>query len=191
MMASARLAYARRLSIAVLLGLVMACFAISSRVLAQGAEAQTVEAAKTVLEEVEAAVGREDVSSDVLASLRQSLNAAMDTVRGKIDELEPKARDVEERLKQLGPAPAKDAPPETPGTAAEREQLAADFAELDGAHGAGLPPAETGDGRNGNPGKVGDLPQRLDHPFESIAPDDRLDFVHHNSTSPDSRAKIR
>ena len=133
MMASARLAYARRLSIAVLLGLVMACFAISSRVLAQGTEGQTVESAKTVLEEVEAAVGREDVSSDVLASLRQSLNAAMDTVRGKIDELEPKARDVEERLKQLGPAPAKDAPPETPETAAEREQLAADFAELDGA----------------------------------------------------------
>src|SRR5215210_4806903 len=133
MIASARLGYARRLSIAVLLGLVVACFGFCgpSPVLAQGAEAQTVDSAKTVLEEVEAAVGREDVSSDTLASLRQTLNAAMDTVRGKIDEFEPKARDVEERLKQLGPTPAKDAPPETPETAAEREQLAADFAELD------------------------------------------------------------
>ena len=43
------------------------------------------------------------------------------------------SREMEERLKQLGPPPAKDAPPETPEIANEREELTTSFAELDGA----------------------------------------------------------
>src|SRR4051794_2874829 len=124
----------RVLGAAILLGFLLASFGFSTPPAgAQPTEPpQTLESAKTVLDEVEAAIGREDITSDALAGLRQNLNGAIDTIRGKIDELEPKARDLEERLKQLGPAPAKDAPPETPETASEREQLSAEFAELDG-----------------------------------------------------------
>ncbi len=40
--------------------------------------------------------------------------------------------EAEERVKQLGPPPAKDAPPEAPDIAAERDELVKNFGELDG-----------------------------------------------------------
>ncbi len=99
----------------------------------QPSEAASLESIKASLDEIEAAIGREDVTAETLAGLRRSLNSAMDGIRAKIEELEPRVRELEERLKQLGPAPAKDAPPETAEIANEREELTATFSELDGA----------------------------------------------------------
>src|SRR5258708_21118964 len=45
---------------------------------------------------------------------------------------EPRTRGAEEGLKQLGPAPAKDAAPESADIANEREELTKQFSELDG-----------------------------------------------------------
>src|SRR5262249_5219168 len=113
--------------------LVAASAALPARAGAEASDTAWLETIKDTLDEIEATVGRDDVTAEALAGVRQKLNAAMDTLRGKIDEVEPQARDVEERLKQLGPAPAKDAPPETAEIAAEREELTTTFAELDGA----------------------------------------------------------
>ena len=89
--------------------------------------------AKTALDEIEAALGREELGADELAALRGKLNATADALRANIEDIEPRAREAEERLKQLGPAPAKDAPPETAEIARERAELNASFGQLDGA----------------------------------------------------------
>ena len=72
-------------------------------------------------------------SAETLANLRQKLNAAIDALRGFVEELEPRVGEAEERLKQLGPAPAKDAPPESSEIASAREELSKQFSDLDGA----------------------------------------------------------
>jgi potassium-dependent mechanosensitive channel len=103
------------------------------RAWAEPAEEPSLESIKTTLDEIEEAVGREDVTQETLVELRQKLNATADTLRGKIDELEPRVNEAEERLKQLGPAPAKDAPPESQEIADQRKELTESFSELDGA----------------------------------------------------------
>jgi potassium-dependent mechanosensitive channel len=103
------------------------------RAWAEPAEEPSLESIKTTLDEIEEAVGREDVTQETLVELRQKLNATADTLRGKIDELEPRVNEPEERLKQLGPAPAKDAPPESQEIADQRKELTESFSELDGA----------------------------------------------------------
>ena len=103
------------------------------RAWAEPAEEPSLESIKTTLDEIEEAVGRDDVTQETLVELRQKLNATADTLRGKIDELEPRVNEAEERLKQLGPAPAKDAPPESQEIADQRKELTESFSELDGA----------------------------------------------------------
>ena len=99
----------------------------------QPAEAAALEQLKASLDEIEAAIGREDITAEALAEMRRSLTAATDTIRGKIEELEPRVRELEERLKQLGPAPEKDAPAESEEITNERDELTAKLSELDGA----------------------------------------------------------
>jgi potassium-dependent mechanosensitive channel len=100
---------------------------------AEPAEPPSLESIKTTLDEIEEAVGRDDVTQEALVELRQKLNTAADALRSKIDDLEPRVGEAEERLKQLGPPPAKDAPAETKEIADQREQLTKSFSELDGA----------------------------------------------------------
>ena len=95
-------------------------------------QAPALESIKTSVDEIEAVLGREDTTAEALAQLREKLNGATDALHAGIDELEPKAHEAEERLKQLGPAPAKDAPPESPEIAKERAELTASFSALDG-----------------------------------------------------------
>jgi small-conductance mechanosensitive channel len=105
---------------------------LASNARAQSSNTTSLEQIKTQLDDIEAALGRDDITAEALASLRQKLNSATDALRATIDELEPRAREVEERLKQLGPAPGKDAPPESTEIANEREELTKGFGELDG-----------------------------------------------------------
>src|SRR5712691_11555276 len=99
----------------------------------QPAEAAALEQLKASLDEIEASIGRDDITAEMLAGQRRSLTAAADAIRGKIEELEPRVRELDERLKQLGPAPAKDAPAESEEITNERDELTAKFSELDGA----------------------------------------------------------
>jgi potassium efflux system protein len=99
---------------------------------AASAEPPSLESIKSSLDEIESAVGGDDITAETLAGFRQTLNTATDALREKIDELEPRTHEVEERLKQLGPAPVKDAPPESADIANERDELTKQFSELDG-----------------------------------------------------------
>jgi hypothetical protein len=115
-------------------GLVLAAGALPrGQAWAEPAEGPSLESIKTTLDEIEEAVGRDDVTQEALVEARQKLNTAADALRGKIDELEPRTQEAEERLKQLGPAPAKDAPPEAQEVADQRKELTESFNELDGA----------------------------------------------------------
>jgi potassium efflux system protein len=87
---------------------------------------------KAALDEIEQALSRDDITAEALAALRQKLNETADALRATIDDIEPRANEAEERLKQLGPPPGKDAAPETAEIAAERAELTARFGELDG-----------------------------------------------------------
>jgi potassium-dependent mechanosensitive channel len=106
--------------------------ALDNAARAESSEAPSLESIKSSLDEIEAAVGGDDVTAETLAGFRQTLNTAADALRDMIDELEPRTREAEERLKQLGPAPAKDAPPESADIVHEREELTKQFSELDG-----------------------------------------------------------
>ena len=88
---------------------------------------------KRVIEEVEGWASREGLSASALAELRRRILGANEELRGKIAELEPRHGEAEARVKQLGAAPAKDAPPESPAVTAERDAMNLAFSELDGA----------------------------------------------------------
>ena len=68
-----------------------------------------------------------------LTDLSQRLSPLRDQLRDKIADLEPRLADLDARLKGLGPAPAKDAPPEDAAIAAERARLTQQRAEIDAA----------------------------------------------------------
>lgn len=97
---------------------------------APAADTTSLDQTKAALDEIEETLGREDVSAETLANLRQKLNAAIDALRGFVEELEPRVGEAEERLKQLGPAPAKDAPPEFPRSPAHARSSANNSAIL-------------------------------------------------------------
>src|SRR4051794_783404 len=100
---------------------------------AESAEQPSLESIKATIEEIEHTVGREDVTSEALADVRQRLNAAADALRAKVDELEPRLREIQERLNQLGPAPDKDEPTEPAEIAKERQELTTALSEVEGA----------------------------------------------------------
>jgi small-conductance mechanosensitive channel len=113
--------------------LLVSTAAVDKPARAESSEPPSLETIKSSLDAVESAVDSEDATAETLASFRQTLNIAADTLRAKIDEeLQPRVSEMEQRLKQLGPAPAKDAPPENPDVANEREELTKQFSEMDG-----------------------------------------------------------
>jgi potassium-dependent mechanosensitive channel len=99
---------------------------------AQSSEEPSIEDIKKSLDEIESTVDSEDITGETLAGFRDKLNSATDILRKKIDWLEPRAREAEDRLKELGPPPAKDAPPESTEIASQREELTAQFNDVDG-----------------------------------------------------------
>ncbi|HET9904906.1 MAG TPA: DUF3772 domain-containing protein [Xanthobacteraceae bacterium] len=97
------------------------------------AEAGVIENAKLTLDRVEAGLGRDDISVDELGSSRSAVTAARDALGGTLEKLEPRLAEAQARLKEIGPAPGKDAPAEAPALTAERERLSQTLAALDGA----------------------------------------------------------
>ena len=90
--------------------LLLATVGFERKAWAEAGEEPSLEELKKSLDEIEAAVDSEDITAETLAGFRDKLNSATDILRKKIDWLEPRAKEAEDRLKELGPAPAKDAP---------------------------------------------------------------------------------
>ena len=58
---------------------------------AEPSEPASIELIKTSLDEIEAAIERDDITQEALVGVRERLNSALDALRSKIDELEPQA----------------------------------------------------------------------------------------------------
>jgi small-conductance mechanosensitive channel len=87
---------------------------------------------KMALDTAEAAINDENVSSEKLVELRETISTLALALRSSCEEIEPRAREIAERLKQLGPAPPKDGPPESQDVANERKQLTESSTEIEG-----------------------------------------------------------
>ena len=92
-----------------------------------------IESIKARIEPIEAAVRAGGLSVRALFELGRAVAPLREELKIQIGNLEPRVGRAETRLRQLGPAPAKDSPPEPASIAAERVQLAQRHAELDAA----------------------------------------------------------
>jgi small-conductance mechanosensitive channel len=93
------------------------------------ADTSGLAAAKLMLDEIEAAAGREGASGAALAELRSRAAAAHEDLLAKAADLGSQQAAAEAQLKDLGPAPA-DGRAEAPAVAAERARLTALTAQL-------------------------------------------------------------
>ncbi|HEX2843220.1 DUF3772 domain-containing protein [Hyphomicrobium sp.] len=88
---------------------------------------------KTTIDGLEKAVERNKENVEELSRLRGEVLVVFDKARLITTALAPKAEALRQQIEKLGPAPAKDAPPETEQVAAERARLSALAAGYDGA----------------------------------------------------------
>jgi small-conductance mechanosensitive channel len=139
----------------VLLGLVLTQFAAATRLFAQvpqpapaaGAAKQpdaaspvlpaqisaTLSKAASSLGDVEKALQHLSEMEGDLAGLRAKVEEVLEETTETADTLRPQLAAVRSQIEKLGPAPAKDAPPEAAEVAAERARLSALAAAYDGA----------------------------------------------------------
>ena len=107
-----------------------------SRLAAQSpaqAEISALEPIRLNINQIESAIRRGGLSINAIDEFSRRLSPVRDDLRNRIGELEPRLAQIDERLKQLGPAPAKDAAPEAPTIAAERGRLNEAHTDLDAA----------------------------------------------------------
>jgi small-conductance mechanosensitive channel len=93
----------------------------------------SLEPLKLSLDQIEATIGRDGLTVSALSDLRRRINPIMDAVSARLAEFEPRFAQVDTRLKQLGPVPGKDAPPEDAAITTERDQLTRLYSDLDAA----------------------------------------------------------
>src|SRR5258708_39100151 len=105
----------------------------ASVALAQQAPLVGIDPIRASLDQIETTAKRGGLRVRALSDLSQQLPPMRDTLRDKLADLEPRLADLDARLKGLGPAPAKDAPPEDATIAAERTRLGQQRAEIDAA----------------------------------------------------------
>ena len=101
-----------------------------------------LEQIKTELDQIEATLNADtptdtsaqmQAATEKLTELRGKIVALREKLRAGSTNSRPRVAELDARLKQLGPAPAKDAPPEEAAVAAEREEFSQNFATYDGA----------------------------------------------------------
>ena len=91
----------------------------------------TLESARLALDQLETTLKQGRLSTEALSEISSVAVQVHDDLNKTITDIAPLAAEMETRLKQLGAAPAADAPPEPPALVAERKQLTAKFAALD------------------------------------------------------------
>jgi potassium-dependent mechanosensitive channel len=124
--------FAGRVSLALAILLAVLAFAPAGRAQPPPAAADPaagLAATKLMLDEIEAAAGRENMSGAALVDLRARAAAAHEDLLAKAADFGTKQAAAEAQLKDLGPTPA-DGPAEAPPVAAERARLTALTAEL-------------------------------------------------------------
>jgi small-conductance mechanosensitive channel len=126
-----RVRFAARVALAALATLLAALvFAPSSRAQQPSAPDVGLAAPKLLLDEVEAAASRENVTAPEFDDLRGKSLSAREDLRAKAAGIDTRRAAADAQLKALGPAPPKDGPPEAPAIAAERARLTALSGEL-------------------------------------------------------------
>jgi small-conductance mechanosensitive channel len=93
----------------------------------------SLESLRLTLDELELSANRDDLSAAAIVDLQKQLVPLRDQLHETRAQVEPQAARIADRLKELGPPPAKDAAPEQPTISAERNQLTRQFSELDAA----------------------------------------------------------
>lgn len=91
----------------------------------------TLDALKLDLDQKEAALSRRDLSDAELQGLRQQTEPLSGTIRGIIDDLQPRLDAARARLDQLGPRPKEGGPEESADVQRERGERENAVAELD------------------------------------------------------------
>ncbi|WP_246659424.1 DUF3772 domain-containing protein [Ancylobacter moscoviensis] len=92
---------------------------------------EKLEGQRAIVDGVEAALGRDGLRSVDLDELRNRLDPVRTELGAAITLLEPLLANMTNRVKEIGPKPADDAPPEDASITREREALAARASELD------------------------------------------------------------
>lgn len=98
--------------------------------LAQEEVKQRLEQAKTALDRIEQSLQRPGIDQGSLQELRNELDPLMDQLRDLVGDLEPATREIEDRLKELGPRPEQGRT-EDPGITQQREETQRRFAAAD------------------------------------------------------------
>lgn len=97
----------------------------------QQAVQDRLEGQRAVVDGVEAALGRDGLSSADLDNLRGRLDPARSELTGAIGVLDPLVADLNRRVQEIGPKPAADAPAEDASITQERDALTARLASVD------------------------------------------------------------
>ncbi|MDQ0348872.1 DUF3772 domain-containing protein [Ancylobacter vacuolatus] len=92
---------------------------------------QKLEGQRAIVDGVEAALGRDGLRSIDLDDLRNRLDPVRTDLTAGIALLEPLLANFNHRVKEIGPKPAEDAPPEDASITSERDALTARATELD------------------------------------------------------------
>src|SRR5476649_1793713 len=93
---------------------------------------ERLDAIRVIFDQTEAALIRPSQRDEDLVSLRNTVEPLRTELHAKTDEIEPQLADTQNRLKELGPAPAAGAAPEDPKMAVQRAELSALQGEIDG-----------------------------------------------------------
>jgi small-conductance mechanosensitive channel len=126
-----RIAKKGRALMAVVIAAVV-CMLTATAFAADGDGPAELESIRQTLNVIEGELRQPGLSAKAVTELGRTIAPVRDEARAKVSGLEPRVADAQSRLKQLGPPPAKDAPPEAEAIAAERKLLTQRFDALDG-----------------------------------------------------------
>jgi potassium-dependent mechanosensitive channel len=91
----------------------------------------TLDKLSDALKKIETSLEHQSLTDQNLQDLRQQIDPLSLAVAGSTDQLMPRLAAIKDRLDQLGPKPADDAPPESPAVTAERTRQQMLFNDTD------------------------------------------------------------